>query len=184
MRQCSQRDEIYAGSGDSSKARGIGANVARGLDQHTGSATAHQFHRAVHHFDMHVVEQDDICTGCQGLVYFHQCFALDFDLEQVGSQAASGIDGCCDAPGRLDVVVLDENAIAQAEAVIVTAARPYSILLQAAQTWRRLARIKDARPCAFDGAYTARGDGGDAGEMTEKIQGHTLSAQLRAGRAT
>src|SRR6266702_284606 len=157
MRQCSQRDEIYAGSGDSSQARRIGANVARGLDQH---------------------------TGCQGLVYFHHCFALDFDLKQVGSQAASGSDGCCDAPGRLDVVVLDENAIAQAKAVIVPAARPYSILLQAAQTWRRLARIKDARPCAFDGAYTTRSDGGDAGEMTEKIQGHALSAQQRAGRAT
>src|SRR6266487_2725566 len=182
MRQRSQRYEIYASGGNRGQARGVAANVAGSLDQHTGSATAHQFYRPAHHFYIHIVKQDDIRTRCKRLLYLCLRFALDLDFEQVGSQAAGGSDGRRDSSCSLDVIILDENAIAQAKTVVVTATGAHGVFFQAAQPWCRLTRIEDVRSRALDGADTARGDGGDAAEAAKKIQGDAFGTEQRASR--
>src|SRR5215472_8235176 len=182
MRQRPQRDKIYTGCGNRGQALGAGTNIARGLDQHTRSVAAHNFYRVTHHLDIHVVKQDDICTGCKRFQYLSPRLALDLDLEQVGSHAAGGRDCRCNASCGLDVIVLNENAIAQAEAVIVTATGAYGVFFQDAQPGCRLTRIQGARSRALDGAYTARRDGSDAGETTKKIQGDAFGTEQRASR--
>ena len=60
-------------------------------------------------------------------------------------------------PGCLDMVIFDEHPITETVAMIVTTAQEHGILLQAAQSWRRLARIKYTHSCAFNGLYTTGG---------------------------
>ena len=74
-----------------------------------------------------------------------QAVDFDFDVDHVAGVGAGGFDGVCDAAGGHDVVVLDQDAVVEAEAVIVAAAAAHGVFLEGAQARRRFAGADDAR---------------------------------------
>jgi hypothetical protein len=81
------------------------------------------------------------------------------------------------------VVVLDEDAVGQVEAVVGAATDPDGVLLQCPQAGRRLARIDHPRGGARDGGDVAGGDAGDPTEALEQVERDAFGAQQAAGRA-
>ena len=87
-----------------------------------------------------------------------------------------------DAARDRDVVVLDQDRVVEAEAVIEAAAAAHRVFLQRAQAGRGLAGAADPRArCARSASTNARGRGRDAGQMAEEIQ--RRRARRRAPRA-
>ena len=111
---------------------------------------------------------------------------------RVAHSTSSGRSGRCsrarahrgaDAAGRRGVVLLDEDRVEQAEAVVRPAARGDRGLLERAQPRRRLARVEDPRAGALDLADRARGRGRDARQAAEEVQRRALGGQDRPRRA-
>src|SRR5581483_9513701 len=84
------------------------------------------------------------------------------------------------AQGR-EVVVLDEDAIGEADAVVVPAALADGVLLQEPPAGGGLARVEDLAAAAGDIDVAAR-QRGDAAEPLQEVQGRALRGQDRAHR--
>src|SRR5579875_2386041 len=97
--------------------------------------------------------------------------------------AAHSLNGSGQAAGSLDMVVLDKNAIAEAEAVVMASAQAHSLFFEGPQPRGGLTRIENAHAGAGHGSNAARGQGGDAGEVAEEVEGHTLGTQESARRS-
>ena len=69
----------------------------------------------------HVVDQDDVGLGGQRFVDFLERLRFDLD-RQAGTARADRADGARDAARQADVIVLDEDRVEQARAVIGRAA--------------------------------------------------------------
>ena len=88
-----------------------------------------------------------------------------------------------DAAGHRRVVLLDEDLVEQAEAVVAPAARGDRRLLERAQARRRLARVEDLRAGALDRAHARRGQRRDARQPPEEVQRRALGGEQRARAA-
>jgi len=75
------------------------------------------------------------------------------------------------------MVLLDQNAIVQAAAVVVAPAHAYGILLQGTVARRRLARIQHPRGRADDALRGPPAHGRHAGQAAQKVQGGALPDQ-------
>ena len=84
--------------------------------------------------------------------------------------------------GQGQVVVLDEDGVEQAGAMVVAAAAADGVLFQPPPAGRGFARVVDARAGAFDAADVLARERGDAGEAAEKIQQRPLAGEHVAGR--
>ncbi len=88
-----------------------------------------------------------------------------------------------DAAGDRDVVVLDQDRIVEAEAMIEAAAAAHRIFFQRAQAGGGLAGAADAQFGAGGVAHVIRCQRGDAGQPADKIQRGALAGQHRSRRA-
>ena len=118
MRQRTGGDEVHAGLGKRRDARE--RDIAAGLQTRLVSCELDGLQDL---FVVHVVEQDVFRSGKQGLVEFVKGIDLDLDLE-LRIHFAGAADGPQDAalplhPGEFAVIVLDHDAVVQADAVIV-----------------------------------------------------------------
>ena len=83
------------------------------------------------------------------------------------------------AAGRLDVVVLDQDAVAQVENVIVRATDANRILLQHPEARPALARVGDAHVGALDHVHIAPRLGRDPGQLLDPVQRTALDGKER-----
>ena len=105
---------------------------------------------------------------------------LDFDLQAVwgpfpGQSAGPGHV----AAGQREMVVLDQDAIPQTEAVIRPATQRHGPFFQDPQARRRLPGIDDPGPEPLHRVAELRRQRGDAGQPLQEIQGHALALQQR-----
>ena len=81
------------------------------------------------------------------------------------------------------MVVLDENAVVEAEAMVCPAAGADGVFLDRAQAGKRLADIDDARLRATHGLDDPGGGRGDAAHVAEEIECDALGRE-QAARGT
>ena len=81
-----------------------------------------------------------------------------------------------------DVVVFDQHAVEQAEAVVVAAAVAHGALFEPAQARRGFARIEQARFFAERLRRTARGCG-DSGKMHHQVERQAFALEQIGKRA-
>ena len=84
---------------------------------------------------------------------------------------------------RLQVVVLDEDAVGQVQAMVVAAAHANAVLVQKPVSRRGFAGIDDAGAGAGHGAHIMVGGGGDAAHALHEVQGGAFGPQNGGGGA-
>src|SRR5690606_28025052 len=82
-----------------------------------------------------------------------------------------------------EVVLLEQHLVEEPGAVVRTAADGDRVLLEVAQTRRRLAGVEDRRPAAGDGVDEAPGHRRDAGQALQEVQRDALAGEDRRGIA-
>ena len=92
------------------------------------------------------------------------------------SALLTGLMACGVRPGD-EVVVLDEDAVGEVEAMVVTAADAHGVPLQSAQAGGGLAGIDDAGVETVDCIDEAAGEAGGAGETLQHVQGDALAGE-------
>ena len=110
--------------------------------------------------DRHVVEQDGIHADRENLFKLGQRVDLDLDLDEVAGMRFRALDRGSDVAGQRDVVVLDQDGVVEAKAVIAAAAGADRVFFQRAQSGRGLAGADDARLGALRGRYQRGRRGG------------------------
>ena len=111
-------------------------------------------HRLAHGRHIHVVEQHRIGEpDREHLAQLIEGIDLDLDLDQMAGGGLGALQHGADAAGDRDVVVLDQDGVVEAEAVIEAAAAAHRVFLQRAQPRRGLARAADAGVRAGDAAH-------------------------------
>src|ERR1017187_9341747 len=91
-------------------AQGLVAHTARNLNY---GAAGNELNGLADLSGQHVVEQNDIGAGAEGLADFGQCLCLDLNLCRVRRGGAATLDGLRERTGRGDVVILDEDMFAE-----------------------------------------------------------------------
>ncbi len=136
-------DEVDPGEGV--VADGLEVHVAGGLDGDVGQGGADLLDRLFDGGGGHVVEQDGLGAAGDGLVELD--LAADLDLHDLaGLAAGEGVgEGGGKASAEGDVVVLDEDAVLQVEAVIDAAAAADGVLVEGAEAGDGLAGVEDSR---------------------------------------
>ena len=87
---------------------------------------------------------------------------------------ARAVDGCLDAAGKVDVVVLEHHHVVEADAVVGAAAAMHGILLEQTHVWGRLACVKQLGVKALEHLHHAVGLGGDTRHALHEIEGSAL----------
>src|SRR5580704_7601390 len=107
----------------------------------------------------------------------------NFDLDYLLAAAVLVSPFQCgrDPAGQCDVIVLDEHAIRQIQAVVVSAAAAYRIFVEHAQSGRGFSRVQDARGSAGHYVDEFASKGGDATQPLHEIQNHALTGEHHAG---
>ena len=72
------------------------------------------------------------------------------------------------------MIVLDQDAVGQVEAVVAAAAGHDTVFFQHPQTRRRLAGVADAHRIVFNLLDESGSAGGNARDALQQIQGHPL----------
>ena len=96
---------------------------------------------------------------------------------------ARALDRRRHAARERDVVVLDQHAVVEPEAVVARAAGRDRVLLKHAQARRSLARVNDLRVRALDGLDEAARERRDAGEALHQVQGEAFAREQHVGEA-
>ena len=109
---------------------------------------------------------------------------FDLDFDHVASRRPCALDCRPDAARDREVVVLDENAVVEAEAMVRPAARAHGVFLDRAQAGKRLADVDDARLRATHGLDDPRGGRGDAAHVADKVERDALGREQAARRGT
>ena len=115
----------------------------------------------------------DLVEGC----------ALDDHHHAFGCFGDGLSGGLSDAAGDCRVVLLDEDGVAEPEAVIEPAAGLDCALLELAQAGRRLTRVEDARLGAVNRVDVACGQRRHTRQPPEEVERHALTGQDRPRRA-
>ena len=123
--------------------------------------------------------------GVERLLEFVEAGDFDFDLQRVWSTITGGGDGPGDPVGGADggeVVVLDEDAVGQAEPVVVAATVADGLLLKRTHPGRRFPGVDDSRVGSGDTTSVLGSDGGDTAQALEEVECDTLTGEQRLGR--
>ncbi len=158
--------------------RGGGGDAAGGLGEGAAAAAAHGLGERR---QVHVVEQHGVHPERQRLVQLFQSVHLDLDLHHVTDGGARPLDRRAEAAGQGAVVVLDQHAVVEAEAMVAAAAAAHRVLLEGAQPGGGLAGADDARGVRPDRRHQLAGGGGDAGEAAEEVERRALGREEGAG---
>ena len=81
------------------------------------------------------------------------------------------------------MIVLDENHVEQAEAMIFSAAARDGVFFKTPPAGRGFARVENLCVSSLDGVHELRGERGNAGKPLDEIQRDALGAQNGARRA-
>ena len=121
-----------------------------------------------------VVEQQVGGAAVEGLVEF--LAGADFDLD--GESAGAGaFERVAHAAGGGDVIVLDQDGVVQAHAVIGDASGGRGGFFQGAQAGSGFAGVEDLAAGAFDGVGELAGGGGYAAEALQEIEGDAFAGE-------
>src|SRR5688500_15860058 len=93
------------------------------------------------------------------------------------------MDGSGDASARADVVVLDEDGVIEAGAVVVAAADAHGVLLEDAMAGCGLAGVEDDCVCTLDGLSGTAAHSGYTREALEEVESGALAGENNVGRA-
>src|SRR5205809_4799031 len=104
---------------------------------------------------------------------------FDFDRQRRG--VTRGVDCAADATSGGDVIVLDENRVVEAHAMIRDSSGGGGHLFETAQAGRGLASIEDATACPGDTVDVTGGERRDTAQALQKIQCNALAGEQRAG---
>lgn len=85
-------------------------------------------------FERHVVEQNSVGGERERLLKLGQRVDFHFDLDQMTCADAGSLDCSAHPACDCDVVVLDQDGVVEAEAMVATAARAHGMFFQCAQT--------------------------------------------------
>ena len=135
---------------------------------------------------VHVVEQHDVGAGLERLRQLVERRHFDLDAQGVRRPLPRQTDcarHAIRATDRCQVVVLDQHAIRQPEAVVVPPTVTHRRLLQRAQPRRRLSGVHDARLRFAHGVDVARGQGGHTGETLQQVQRDPLPGEQAPRRS-
>jgi len=112
---------------------------------------------------VHVVQQHHLGAAVDRLPELVQGVDLDLDLHQPRGVRAGALQRGADGSAhRRQVVVLDQHAVGEAEAVVLGPAHSDRLLVQLAHPGAGLARVQDARPRPLHCLHRLAGQGGDA----------------------
>ena len=129
----------------------------------------------------HVVQQYPVDARRQGRPDVVERLGLDLQAQPRLGLVQPG-DGRRDPAGQAQVVVLDEQRLAQVEAVVGSAAATDGVLLEIAQPGRGLARVQEHGAGAVQFGHAAGRQSGDPGQPAEQVQGSPLAGQDGAAR--
>ena len=125
----------------------------------------------------HVIKQHAVGASQDGVVQFLQRGDFHFHMVTRRALLERAFNGGANSSHQAQMVPFNQDAIVQAQAVISPATHAHRVFLQAAQSGRRLARVKKFRACSGQLLLQSAGVGGDAAEVLEKIQRHALAGQ-------
>ena len=128
-----------------------------------------------------VVEQDDVGAGVDRRLDIGEALRLDLDQHLLPGRLHP-LDGFADAAREPDVVVLDQDPVVEARAMVAAAAGAHRVLLERAQRRRRLARVEDGDP-AVGGVDVAARQRRDAGQALQEVERRPLGGQHQRRRA-
>ena len=117
------------------------------------------------HVERKVIQQQDVRRVGQGLLQLGDRVDLDFDLHGVADSGLGAFHGFGDTAADGDMVILDQDGVVQAIAVVMSATALDGVLLQGAQIGEGLARARDLGVGAGDRSDIFRGQGGNARQM-------------------
>ncbi len=159
-------------------------DVARCFEQ---GAAVGDLHRVAHIGEAEVVEQDHRGTGSQGQVQFVEAF--DFDLDEFAAilRVLGDLLGRChglrNATGGMDVVFLDQDAVVQPHALVLSATGPHRVFLGDAQAGQGFARIEDGGVGTAHGVDIRARCRRDSRQGLQKVQRRALGGEQGAGMA-
>jgi len=169
---------VHAGFGDG--AHGVQADVAGGFEQ---GAAGRAFDCAAHGVEIEIIEQDQLRTGRQRFVELVQRFHLDLHAHAVAGQPERRFQHRCDAAGRGDVVFLDQDAVVEPDALVLSAARAHRVFFGQAQAGQRLAGVEDGGARAGDGCDVRPGRRRHGRQGLQEIQRRPLGGEQCPGAA-
>ena len=178
MRQGADRNDVNAASGSIGQCRLIDA--AGGLDD---GPVVDDFYGFRHGLWIHIVQHDDIGSAGQRFADAVDGFHFNLDFCHVRGKRAGAAERREYSAGGLDVVVLDQHGVIEAETVVDAAACAHGVFVQQPQPRRGLAGIGKAGTIRTGDGGKRMGAGGDAGKMLKQIQREAFAGQDGAGRA-
>jgi hypothetical protein len=172
MGQRPHRDEVNPSLGDGADA--VEAHVPGSFEGDTASDESHGF---AHQLKGHVVEHDHVGAGGQGVSDLGEVGRFDFDADAGADGGAGPADGLGDAPDVAQMIVLDQDHVGEAQAMVRPAAGFNGVFLEEAQAGGRLARVEDLGfgPC-YGVDETTRGRG-DSREPLEEVESGPLALE-------
>ena len=176
MGQRADRDEVDAGLGD--RADVVERDAARGLELGPPADERDRLARA----GPGVMLSSRIRSAPAASASSHllERLALDLDLGAGVLQRSSTAAPIRPATRRW--LSLIEDPVVEPEAVVPAASAAHRVLLERAQSGRRLARVEDLRAGAVDRVDVAAREGGDAREAAEQVERQALAARAARGR--
>jgi hypothetical protein len=136
-------------------------------------------HRLAQRRHVHIVEQEVGSPGRQRRLDLVDPVDLDDDSPNPRRRGSAHRFG--HPAGDGDVIVLDHRRIPKAHAVVAGAAHPGGVFLERAQAGEGLAGVEKHRAGARDRLDIAPGEGGDAGEVLDDVEGGALGGEQRPG---
>ena len=119
------------------------------LGDAAGSLQHHAAVRQLHRFgeigDIHIVEQHHVGGRLSSTSAAASSVSISISILTRWPKRAGARSTARDTAGNRDVVVLDQDGIVEAEAMVDAAAAAHGVFLERAQARRRLARVADAR---------------------------------------
>ena len=143
-------------------------------------ATGHLGDRGTQLRVVHVVQQQPRRSGGERLLDLSRVAHLDLErIRQLRRRRAHAFDRLRDPAGSGDVVLLDQDRVVQAGAVVARPPGRHRRLLQRPHPRGRLARVEHPRPGPLHRARGARRHRGNPRQMRQEVQRRALSRQQR-----
>ena len=139
-------------------------------------------HRPLHLLGRHVVQQNGLRPKFES--FFQLLRAAHLHLHALALlalfQGARQHRG--QSAAQRDVVVLDENAAGQIDAVIGSPAAQHGVFFQSPQAGHSLARVEHVGVGAVNGVDKLARQRGDAAQVLHQVQDHALATEQQRGR--
>jgi hypothetical protein len=129
------------------------------------------------HIQRKIVEKHYVGPGSDGFGKLPGVFHFDFDAQCMGSALARATDRFLYTSRCRDMVVLDQDTVGQAEAVIPASSVPHGFLFQASPQGGCLSCIEQLASGPGHGLRHFTRQGGDPAQPLDEIQGGSLAGQ-------